>query len=938
MEGHGYGERGGYRGRDRGGGGRGRGRGRGRGGREQNQNQYQYQYHQQQTQGGRDGQPWDSAVPDRQLPEIIPSLSVLKVSDKFVPPKRPDKGGALAIWSVRLLVNHFPVNYDPNTIIGHYDIDIQRESTSRNGRLAKVSKSDLCMIREKLFSDCPNDFPMAMTAYDGEKNVFSAIPLPVGTYKVEISDGDDRTTTYNVAIKHVSDLEVRKLKDYFCSKVLSVPRDILQGMDIVMKENPARQMISIGRHFHPWETDPRDDLGGGIAASRGFQHSLKPTSQGLAMCLDYSVLAIRKHLPVIKFLEQHINGFNIGNFRSFREKVETVLKELKVSVTHRRTKQKFSIVGLSDKDTRFVDFDLQDPSGQTPPKRVFLVDYFSEKYGVKIQHLNIPCLDLGKNNKQNFVPMEFCVLVEGQRYPKDDLGNDAGLMLKRLSLAPPPNRKKIICDMVRASSGPFGGDVSRNFGIQVDASMTRVTGRVIAPPQLKFGSPNGGFSTLVMDPRNCQWNLVDKQVVEGRPIDQWAVLDFSAGEGNRRLNPNQFIPKLIRRCEKLGIRIKRDPHYVTASMRVFRNAHMLRECIDRVITQARQKGMGNLQILICVMSRKDNGYKTLKWICETEMGLVTQCCLSGLANEAKDQYLANLAMKINAKLGGSNVELIERLPRFESVGYVMFIGADVNHPAPRNKTCPSIAAVVATVNWPAATRYAARLRPQEHRKESISNFGEMCLELVDTYARINGRRPESVLVFRDGVSESQSNMVLNDELLDLKRVFVVANYFPTITVIVARKRHQTRLFLESGSGNVPPGTVVDTTIIHPFEFDFYLCSHQGIIGTSKPTHYHVLWDEHGFTSDQLQTVIYNLCFTFARCTKPVSLVPPVYYADLVAYRGRMFQEALIEGQSPVSASSSSSARSYSSSSSAIDSFDERFYKLHGDLSNEMFFV
>ncbi|KAK6945508.1 Piwi domain [Dillenia turbinata] len=880
----------------------------------------------------------DYAVPDRQSPEIIPSFSVLKVSDKFVPPKRPDKGGALAIRTVRLLVNHFPVYYDPNTIIGHYDIDIQRESTSRNGRLAKISKSDLCMIREKLFSDCPNDFSMAKTAYDGEKNVFSAIPLPVGTYKVEISDGDDRTTTYNVAIKHVSDLEVSKLEDYFCGKVLSVPRDILQGMDIVMKENPARQMISIAGHFHPWETGPRDDLGGGIAASRGFKNTLKLTSQGLVSCLDYSVLAIRKPLPVIEFLEQHIDGFNIGNFRSFRETVEIVLKGLKVSVTHRRTKQKFLIVGLSDRDTRDIDFDYQDPSGQIPPKRVFLVDYFSEKYGVNIQHLNIPCLDLGKNNKQNFVPMELCVLVEGQRYPKDDLGREAGRTLKSLSLAPPSDRKRIICDMIQASSGPFGGDVSQNFGIQVDANMTRVTGRVIDPPQLKLGSPNGGFSSLVMDPWKCQWNLVDKQVVEGRPIDQWAVLDFTAGDHKKRLYPKQFIPKLIRRCEKLGIHIKRDPHYETAFMHVFRNAHKLRECIDRVITRAREKGMGNLQILICVMSQRDNGYKTLKWICETEMGLVTQCCLSGSANEAKDQYLANLAMKINAKLGGSNVELLERLPRFESAGFVMLIGADVNHPAPHNKTCPSIAAVVATVNWPAATRYAARLRPQEHRKESISKFGEMCLELVDTYAHINGRRPESVLVFRDGVSESQSDMVLNEELLDLKAVFEVANYFPTVTVIVARKRHQTRLFLERGSGNVPPGTVVDTTIIHPFEFDFYLCSHQGIIGTSKPTHYHVVWDEHGFTSDQLQTLIYNLCFTFSRCTKPVSLVPPVYYADLVAYRGRMFQEALIEGLSPASASSSSSARLYSSSSSATDSFDERFYKLHRDLSNEMFFV
>ncbi|KDO77450.1 hypothetical protein CISIN_1g0126492mg, partial [Citrus sinensis] len=94
---------------------------------------------------------------------------------------------------------------------------------------------------------------------------------------------------------------------------------------------------------------------------------------------------------------------------------------------------------------------------------------------------------------------------------------------------------------------------------------------------------------------------------------------------------------------------------------------------------------------------------------------------------------------------------------------------------------------------------------------------------------------------------------------------------------------------------------------------------------------------HGFTSDQLQKLIYNMCFTFARCTKPVSLVPPVYYADLVAYRGRLYHEAVMEGQSPASVSSSSSSLT-STSLSSDASFDERFYKLHTDLENMMYFV
>ncbi|KAL2244549.1 UNVERIFIED_CONTAM: Protein argonaute 2 [Sesamum indicum] len=160
-------------------------------------------------------------------------------------------------------------------------------------------------------------------------------------------------------------------------------------------------------------------------------------------------------------------------------------------------------------------------------------------------------------------------------------------------------------------------------------------------------------------------------------------------------------------------------------------------------------------------------------------------------------------------------------------------------------------------------------------------------------------------------------------------------------LLLLKKCHETRLFVEDKndggvSGNVPPGTV-DTQIVHPHDFDFYLCSHYGSLGTSKPTHYYVLLDENSFTSDELQKLIYNMCFTFARCTKPVSLVPPVYYADLVAYRGRMFQEVEKE-KAEKSSKSPPPCAATSTSASSTASIDWRFPSLHPDLENNMFFV
>ena len=61
-----------------------------------------------------------------------------------------------------------------------------------------------------------------------------------------------------------------------------------------------------------------------------------------------------------------------------------------------------------------------------------------------------------------------------------------------------------------------------------------------------------------------------------------------------------------------------------------------------------------------------------------------------------------------------------------------------------------------------------------------------------------------------------------------------ADYRPPITYVVVQKRHHARLFCTNprdASGrakHIPPGTTVDTGVMSPDGFDFYLCSHFGI--------------------------------------------------------------------------------------------------------------
>lgn len=82
------------------------------------------------------------------------------------------------------------------------------------------------------------------------------------------------------------------------------------------------------------------------------------------------------------------------------------------------------------------------------------------------------------------------------------------------------------------------------------------------------------------------------------------------------------------------------------------------------------------------------------------------------------------------------------------------------------------------------------------------------------------------------------------ELPRIRAACVELKIRPKITIIVVGKRHHIRFNTidprdADRSGNCPAGMVVDRDIAHPSEFDWYLLSHGGLLGTSRPSHYSV---------------------------------------------------------------------------------------------------
>ena len=62
------------------------------------------------------------------------------------------------------------------------------------------------------------------------------------------------------------------------------------------------------------------------------------------------------------------------------------------------------------------------------------------------------------------------------------------------------------------------------------------------------------------------------------------------------------------------------------------------------------------------------------------------------------------------------------------------------------------------------SRYSATIRTQDSRAEIIADLGNMVEELLKTFYQTCSRKPERILFYRDGVSESQFGQVLREEV------------------------------------------------------------------------------------------------------------------------------------------------------------------------------
>ncbi|XP_018079474.1 protein argonaute-2 isoform X1 [Xenopus laevis] len=802
----------------------------------------------------------------------------------FKPPPRPDFGTSGR--TIKLQANFFEMDI-PKIEIYHYDIDIKPEKCPRRVN-REIVEHMVQHFKAQIFGD-------RKPVFDGRKNLYTAMPLPIARDKqVELEvtlPGEGKDRIFKVAIKWMACVSLQALHDALAGRHPNVPFETIQALDVVMRHLPSMRYTPVGRSFFTASEGCANPLGGGREVWFGFHQSVRPSLWKMMLNIDVSATAFYKAQPVIEFMCEVLDFKSIEEQQkpltdSQRVKFTKEIKGLKVEITHcGQMKRKYRVCNVTRRPASHQTFPLQQESGQTVECTV--AQYFKDRHKLVLRYPHLPCLQVGQEQKHTYLPLEVCNIVAGQRCIKKLTDNQTSTMI-RATARSAPDRQEEISKLMRSAS--FNTDpFVREFGIMVKDDMTDVTGRVLQPPSILYGGrvweePNAPLNKAIATPVQGVWDMRNKQFHTGIEIKVWAIACFAPQRQCTEVHLKTFTEQLRKISRDAGMPIQGQPCFCKYAQGA--------DSVEPMFRHLKNTYTG-LQLVVVILPGKTPVYAEVKRVGDTVLGMATQCVQMKNVQRTTPQTLSNLCLKINVKLGGVNNILLPqgRPPVFQQP--VIFLGADVTHPPAGDGKKPSIAAVVGSMDAH-PNRYCATVRVQQHRQEIIQDLSAMVRELLIQFYKSTRFKPTRIIFYRDGVSEGQFQQVLHHELLAIREACIKLekDYQPGITFIVVQKRHHTRLFCTDRnervgkSGNIPAGTTVDTKITHPSEFDFYLCSHAGIQGTSRPSHYHVLWDDNRFSSDELQILTYQLCHTYVRCTRSVSIPAPAYYAHLVAFRAR----------------------------------------------------
>ncbi|CAF3887058.1 unnamed protein product, partial [Rotaria sp. Silwood1] len=505
-------------------------------------------------------------------------------------------------------------------------------------------------------------------------------------------------------------------------------------------------------------------------------------------------------------------------------------------------------------------------------KQITAVDYFRDKLNICLCNPHLPVVEVYNSNDENqsyFLPIELVNVDKGQTNLQS-LTPAQHAKIEKKTVVSPEERYKMIRHIVNERG--FNQDLYlKEFDITVNADeMIMLPARILPRPKIKYKSSHGDLDGNVIERVQIGKWCLNNCFVKTYEIRTWAVVFVSPHE------PNDHQIGLVRKiAQKLpeamleyGIRF--NPSSIEKTIAAEE---------EKILVHTIELRKRKCEIIFYILHQA--GYCIYYMIKCFEywkkLGIVIRCIdfkhlESNNTSSKMNQYVRNLFGIFNTTADGVNqfVSSIQSLtsPLVQRDIFMFFGIVCTNIKCSRER--PPIVTIIGSKDS-TGTKYADCVQFSSQEKiplEFINDLHIYVRDLLCEFSNYNSYLPNKLILYRAGVDDGSFEKILDNELSAIRQAcqeLYGHNPLPKICFIVVKNDHNTR-------------TVIDTDIVLRNGFDFYLNSHTTIQGTSQPTFYQVLYDDIGFTSDDIQQLTYYLCHTDVRCTNVIPVPAPIHYA------------------------------------------------------------
>ncbi|CAF0780555.1 unnamed protein product [Adineta steineri] len=867
--------------------------------------------------------PCPTPPPSRRRNKRFPITSAIPllppVEQKYGPPSKL-KPGTLGT-PTKVYTNHFPVKVAPSLMLYQYDVIVEKPSFSTPGTWEEVMSRD--QRRRFVQQLATNNSFKFIFWYDEGKCFYSTISIKQQQFPLiytlpSSNQGSLRLCIINLA----GQWSTSTIFDYIRTPNSTIPLSAVRILETLLKQALQPVTHCEGSLFYRDRPEPDKRLPDGFELRLGFFQALHLTQAGLTLNLQTTLTKFYPDMEILDFLTLNLKKDvrKFGMTGNDYEKAKLVLNGCKITTKQSNYTQIYQIRSFSDIPERqtFTFTRETNVNGQKTRSDIpyNLIQYYDKEKNIQLLYPKLRCLQcyfLHERHDPKHIPIELCRILQWQECERESANEQRDR--QNLSIPSPDQRYRDIMSSLRACNYRSPPTLPLCQAVQLtvdDGEMKLISARLLPAPVINDNNADINMGRI---------NLRGK-FVEPYRLKTIAFTYFGPPPPPLAAEKKTLMGKFVDSFHKMAKQFRLGP-IATAprdAVWISENEQDREVNLNAIETYFRGKKEQKCELVICIMDSYWNELRpSIKLNGTVTFGVTTQCLLYSKLQEQMDRFARtqrgspdrildnmceNLLRKINFKMQGINTQVSLPMPTTDASSKSVksknedawqFMGADVLHPVCRQDK-PSIAAVVGSGDALCSTS-AVRICKQWPRNgkcaiEAVVDLQQMVTELLEYYREANNRLPNKIVFYRDGVDDGQFARILNFEIPQLKRAFKEVypkDTLPLLTFIVVKKRHHTRFFMldnQNKTVNIPPGVVIDTDIVHPGQFSFFLNSHKALQGTNRPALYHVLYDEIQFTADELQLLTYYLCFTDPRSSTSEAIPSLIHQADLAASNAR----------------------------------------------------